>query len=274
MPRYAIGDIQGCYEPLRELLRKLDFSADRDELWLVGDLVNRGPGSLAVLRFLRSLGASARTVLGNHDLHLLALHHGARESRPGDTLEELLAAPDRGVLLDWLIEQPLLIDDPQQRDLMVHAGIVPAWTRGEAIKCALEASHAMRADPPRFFASMYGNKPDRWQDAHTADERHRFTINVLTRLRYCRADGTIDLKMKDAPGKTGPWQPWFEHPRHLADRRLICGHWSTLGLLRRPDLLALDTGCVWGGALTAVNLDDPETRPVQVPCKACQQPDA
>ncbi|MEO6079324.1 MAG: symmetrical bis(5'-nucleosyl)-tetraphosphatase [Steroidobacteraceae bacterium] len=274
MPRYAIGDIQGCYEPLRELLRKLDFSPDRDQLLLVGDLVNRGPDSLDVLRLVRSLGAAAQTVLGNHDLHLLALHHDAgRRPRPGDTFDEVLAAPDREVLLDWLIQQPLIIDDPRRKDLLVHAGIVPEWTRSEAIACAREASRALRAEPRSFLASMYGNKPDRWRDAHTATERHRFTINVLTRLRYCRADGTIDLKLKGAPDNTGAWRPWFEHARQLQDRRVVFGHWSTLGLLQRADLLALDTGCVWGGALTAVDLDDPDARPVQVRCEACQQPD-
>lgn len=275
MPRYAIGDIQGCYEPLRELLRKLGFSADRDQLLLVGDLVNRGPESLAVLRFVRSLGANARTVLGNHDLHLLALHHDPdRAPRAGDTLDDVLAAPDREDLLDWLIEQPLLIDFPGEKDLLVHAGVIPQWTREEAVRGALEASRALRSDPRGFLAAMYGNKPDRWQDVHTAQERHRFTINVLTRLRYCRADGTIDLKMKGAPGNAGPWRPWFEHRRQLSDRRIICGHWSTLGLMQRADLLALDTGCVWGGELTAVDLDDPEARPVQIRCKACRQPDS
>jgi bis(5'-nucleosyl)-tetraphosphatase (symmetrical) len=272
LTRYAIGDIQGCYEPLRELLLKLGFTADRDQLLLVGDLVNRGPDSLQVLRFVRSLGAAARTVLGNHDLHLLALHHDPRrEMRAGDTLEQVLAAPDREALLDWLIEQPLLIDDARHKDLVVHAGIVPGWTREQALACALEASKALRADPCGFLAAMYGNKPDNWQDARTPEERNRFTINVLTRMRYCRADGTIDLKLKEAPGKQGRWRPWFEHEPSLADRRIIFGHWSTLGLLRRSRLLALDTGCVWGGALTALDLDDPEARPVQVHCKACQQ---
>jgi bis(5'-nucleosyl)-tetraphosphatase (symmetrical) len=275
LSRYAIGDIQGCYRPLRELLLKLGFSADRDQLLLVGDLVNRGPESLQVLRFVRSLGAAARTVLGNHDLHLLALHHDPRrQMRAGDTLEEVLAAPDREALLDWLTEQPLLIDDARHGDLVVHAGIVPGWTRDQAMACALEASKALRADPRGFLAAMYGNKPDNWREAHTPEERHRFTINVLTRMRYCRADGTIDLKIKDAPGKRGPWRPWFEHEGQLADRRVIFGHWSTLGLVQRARLLALDTGCVWGGALTAVDLDDPEARPVQVHCKACQQPGA
>jgi bis(5'-nucleosyl)-tetraphosphatase (symmetrical) len=275
LPRYAIGDIQGCYGPLRELLRKLDFSADRDQLLLVGDLVNRGPESLAVLRFVRSLGDNARTVLGNHDLHLLALHHDPdRRSRAGDTLDEVLGAPDREALLDWLIQQPLLIDDSIHGDLMVHAGVIPQWTRDDAIHCALEASRALRADPRGFLAAMYGNKPDRWQDAITAQQRHRFSINVLTRLRFCRADGTIDLKMKGAPGKTGEWLPWFQHQRMLADRRIIFGHWSALGLVQSAGLLALDTGCIWGGALTALDLDNPDARPVQIPCVACQQPDS
>ena len=274
MPRYAIGDIQGCYGPLRELLHKLDFSADRDQLLLVGDLVNRGPDSLAVLRFVRSLGDNARTVLGNHDLHLLARHHDPlRKARSGDTLDEVLGAPDREALLDWLIQQPLLIDDAANGNLLVHAGVVPQWTRDDAIGCALAAGSALQADPRGFLATMYGNKPDRWQDAVTAEERHRFSINVLTRMRYCRADGTIDLTMKDAPGKAGAWRPWFEHERRLGDRRIVCGHWSTLGLVQRADLLSLDTGCVWGGALTAVELGDPHATPVQIQCKACQQPD-
>jgi bis(5'-nucleosyl)-tetraphosphatase (symmetrical) len=276
LPRYAIGDIQGCYEPLRELLRKLDFSADRDQLYLVGDLVNRGPHSLAVLRFVRALGAAAKTVLGNHDLHLLAARHDPqRKLRAGDTLDEVLAAPDREQLLDWLIEQPLIVDDADHGDVLVHAGLVPEWSVADAVANADAAAAALRANPREFLAQMYGNKPDRWSDAHNAADRHRFTINVLTRMRYCRADGSIDLKQKGAPQPTaGGWLPWFEHAsRRDASQRVIFGHWSTLGLLQRRNLLALDTGCVWGGALTAVNLDNADARPVQVRCKACQQPD-
>jgi bis(5'-nucleosyl)-tetraphosphatase (symmetrical) len=276
LPRYAIGDIQGCYEPLRDLLHRLRFSADRDQLFLLGDLVNRGPQSLEVLRFLRALGDNVRTVLGNHDLHLLAAHHDpARKLRSGDTLDAVLAAPDCGPLMAWLISHPLLIDDAEHGNLLVHAGLVPEWTVQEAATQAQAASAALRADPPGFLAQMYGNKPDRWRDAHTAAERHRFTINVLTRLRYCRADGTIDLKMKQAPRKAqDSWLPWFAHPgHHRGDRRVIFGHWSTLGYLQQPGLLALDTGCVWGGALTAVDMDNPDAAPVQVQCQACQQPD-
>lgn len=276
MARYAIGDLQGCLEPLRALLATLRFSVDRDQLLLVGDLVNRGPDSLQVLRFVRSLGDAARTVLGNHDLHLLALHHDP-DSRPrsGDTLDEVLQAPDRDALLDWLIAQPLVIDDATNRDLILHAGLVPEWTLEETLANAREAENALRADPPRFLAAMYGNKPERWSEAVTPMERHRFTINVFTRLRYCRADGRIDLKRKEAPKDVKePWRPWFDHDnRQLRNRRVVCGHWSTLGLVRRADLLSLDTGCVWGGALTAVDLDDPEAAPVQQPCNSCRKPE-
>ena len=274
MARYAIGDIQGCYEPLRELLRRLKFSADRDQLLLLGDLVNRGPQSLEVLRFVRRLGGAARTVLGNHDLHLLAAHHDPdRGQRSGDTLQPVLQARDREQLMEWLIGQPLLIDDAEHNDLFVHAGLVPEWSLQQAIANAGEAMAALRATPREFLQQMYGNKPDRWSDARTATERHRFTINVLTRLRYCRSDGTINLKLKDAPPDVpGPWRPWFEHPsQRQPERRVIFGHWSTLGFLQRRHLLALDTGCVWGGALTAVDLDNPGAPPVQLPCPAYQQ---
>jgi bis(5'-nucleosyl)-tetraphosphatase (symmetrical) len=275
LTRYAVGDIQGCLAPFRALLDSLGFSPDRDQLLLVGDLVNRGPDSLGVLRFIRALGGAASTVLGNHDLHLLALYHDPdRRARSSDTLDEVLAAPDCEQLLDWLIAQPLAIDDAAQGDLLVHAGLVPEWSRVEVLANARAAERALRADPPAFLAAMYGNKPERWRDAVTPMEKHRFTINVLTRLRYCRADGRIDLKMKHAPTMVeGPWRPWFEHAeRRLTDRRIVFGHWSTLGLLQRANLLALDTGCVWGGALTAVNLDDPAAPPIQQHCTACQQP--
>ena len=274
MPRYAIGDIQGCYEPLRVLLRKLKFSADRDQLYFVGDLVNRGPQSLQVLRFVRSLGAGAQTVLGNHDLHLLALRHDpSRQPKAGDTLQEVLAAPDCDDLLEWLIHLPLLIDEPEHGDVLVHAGLLPQWTIAEALRHARSASAALLANPREFLRAMYGNQPDCWNDASSAAERHRFTINALTRMRYCRADGRINLKLKDAPGSSHEWLPWFDLPaRRSPKQRVIFGHWSTLGLVQRTDLLSLDTGCVWGGALTAVNLDDPEARAVQIPCAACQQP--
>ncbi|HMA10321.1 MAG TPA: symmetrical bis(5'-nucleosyl)-tetraphosphatase [Steroidobacteraceae bacterium] len=277
MPRYAIGDVQGCFEPLRQLLRDLRFSADRDELVFAGDLVNRGPDSLKVLRHVRALADNARTVLGNHDLHLLAHHFDpARPLREGDTLQQVLEAPDREALLDWLLARPLLILDATHGDLFVHAGLIPQWTVPQAQALAAETERALRATPREFLARMYGNQPDRWREGLTPEDRGRFTINVLTRLRYCSADGTINLKLKDAPQRTPPpWLPWYAHAdRASAAVRVVFGHWSTLGLLRRKNLLALDTGCVWGGTLTAVNLDDPEAPPVQVPCAACQQPGA
>lgn len=275
MPRYAIGDVQGCYRPLRGLLKRIRFSADRDQLFFVGDLVNRGPQSLAVLRFVRALGGNAEVVLGNHDLHLLAHHFDPqRPLHRGDTFQDVLAARDREQLVEWLLQRPLLIHDARHHDLIVHAGLVPQWTLRDAKDNAARTMRALRAAPRAFLARMYGNRPDNWRRARGAAERERFTINVLTRLRYCRADGTIDLKLKDAPARTpAPWLPWFEHPhRRRRGLRVIFGHWSTLGLLRRPDVLALDTGCVWGGTLTAANLDDPDRPPVQLRCRACQRP--
>jgi len=275
LARYAIGDVQGCHDALLALLARLKFSPDRDQLFFVGDLVNRGPASLEVLRFVRHLGAAARTVLGNHDLHLLAVHHDAgRGLRPGDTLEDVLAAPDREALMDWLILQPLAIDDAHHGDLFIHGGVIPEWTLEDQLANARAAERALRDDPPGFLSHMYGNKPERWSDAATPIEKQRFTINVLTRMRYCHADGRIDLKLKGAPDAShAPWLPWFEHGhRRLTERRLVFGHWSTLGLMIRPGLLALDTGCVWGGALTAVNLDDTGAPPVSVACQACQTP--
>ncbi|MGC4028346.1 MAG: symmetrical bis(5'-nucleosyl)-tetraphosphatase [Steroidobacteraceae bacterium] len=277
MSRYAIGDVQGCYSALRELVAALRFRADRDQLFFVGDLVNRGPQSLQVLRYVRSLDANACTVLGNHDLHLIARHYNPQlRARTGDTLDDVLEARDRAVLLDWLIAQPLAIRDRGSASLIVHAGLVPQWSIDDALKQASETSRALQKDPPEFLAAMYGNKPDRWREDLDQAERRRFTVNVLTRLRYCLADGTVNLKLKDAPARVErPWKPWFEHAdRRSAGARIVFGHWSTLGLLRRPDLLALDTGCVWGGRLTAADLDDPEAPPVQVACEACQLPGA
>jgi bis(5'-nucleosyl)-tetraphosphatase (symmetrical) len=272
MTRYAIGDVQGCFDPLQRLLDKLRYSANRDHLVFVGDLVNRGPQSLQVLRFIKSLGAGAQLVLGNHDLHLLAQHFlPARPSKPSDTLAQVLAATDCQSLLEWLLQRPLLLHHPQQDDLFVHAGLLPQWTIAQAKQHASAAQEALRANPEAFLGSMYGDQPNRWEDAKTASDQHRLTINVLTRLRYCTAEGRINLKLKDRPTATPPpWLPWFEHANARApNTRIIFGHWSTLGLLQRPNLLALDTGCVWGGALTAVNLDDPAAPACQVACGSC-----
>lgn len=259
MARIAIGDLQGCLAELQALLKDIRFSADRDQLWFVGDLVNRGPDSLAVLRLVRALGANARVVLGNHDLHLLAVAFGSRRKlREDDTLEAILSAADRHALLEWLLLQPLAVSEGA--DLMVHAGVVPQWSAAEVLEYAGEVERALQADPQPLFDAMYGNKPDCWSADLEGGDRLRFIINVLTRLRFCRPDGQIDLKMKGAPGsQEAGWMPWFEVPtRRSRNVRLVTGHWSTLGLVDRADLLALDTGCVWGGALSAASLDGAE----------------
>jgi bis(5'-nucleosyl)-tetraphosphatase (symmetrical) len=268
--RYAVGDLQGCHEELRALLGRLKFSADRDRLWLVGDLVNRGPGSLATLRLVRSLADNAVVVLGNHDLHLLAVAHGAHRLRRSDTLDEVLAAPDRDQLLEWLLSRPLA--HAEDDDLMVHAGVVPQWSVALTLQLAAEVESALRRDARSLFEHMYGNEPARWDEQLAGMERLRFVINVLTRLRLCTADGRIDVALKGAPpAPPSQLRPWFEHAKRATrDARVIFGHWSALGLVQRPGILGLDTGCVWGGALTAADLDS--DRPlVSVPCTGYQR---
>jgi len=274
MARYAIGDIQGCCDELKALLARCNYSADRDELWFVGDLVNRGPQSLETLRYVRALGANATVVLGNHDLHLLALAYGSkRKHKDGDTLAEVLEAPDRDQLLEWLLGRPLLVFDEPRGDLLVHAGLAPEWTPRFAAKLAREVEAVLRDDARTLFDAMYGNKPEKWSDSLRGMDRLRFVINVCTRMRYVRRDGIVDLKLKGTPGvQPDDFLPWFDAPERASrDVRVVCGHWSTLGFRRRRDLLALDTGCVWGGSLTAVNLDD-ESAPVQLQCDGHQEP--
>jgi bis(5'-nucleosyl)-tetraphosphatase (symmetrical) len=272
--RIAIGDVQGCCDELQALLTRCHFSADRDQLWFVGDLVNRGPQSLETLRFVRDLGANATVVLGNHDLHLLALRYGSkRPKKPGDTLDAVLEAPDRDQLLEWLAGRPLAVFDEPRGDFLVHAGLAPGWTPRFAAKLAREVEAVLRDDPRSLFDAMYGNQPDRWNDSLRGMDRLRFVINVFTRMRYCRADGTVDLDLKQKPGdQPAGVFPWFDVPgRQSADVRVVCGHWSTLGQVRRRDLLALDTGCVWGGALTAVDLDS-DAAAVQLDCTGHRAP--
>jgi bis(5'-nucleosyl)-tetraphosphatase (symmetrical) len=267
--RYAIGDLQGCERELRALLARIGFSADRDRLWLVGDLVNRGPASLATLRLVRSLGDNAVVVLGNHDLHLLAVAYGAQRRRKSDTLDEVLAASDCDALLEWLITRPLA--HAEGRDLMVHAGVVPQWSVALTLELAQEVGAALRADPQAVFEHMYGDEPDRWSERLAGAERQRFVINVLTRLRLCTADGRIDTTMKgEPPPWPSPLRPWFEHQRASDDARIIFGHWSALGLVLRDGVVGLDTGCVWGGALTALDLDA-QRAPVSLPCSGYQR---
>lgn len=270
MTRYAIGDVQGCDQELRALLARLKFSADRDRLWFVGDLVNRGPGSLATLRIVRALGDNAVVVLGNHDLHLLAVACGVQRLRRSDTLDEVLAAPDRDALIEWLLTRPLA--HAEGRDLMVHAGVVPQWTAARTLTLAAEVSRALGRDARTLFEHMYGDEPERWDERLAAPERLRFIINVLTRLRLCTADGRVDTSLKGPPPPPpSPLRPWFEHPQRATRKvRVVFGHWSALGLIQQPDVLGLDSGCVWGGSLTAVDLDS-DRPPVSVQCVAYQQ---
>jgi bis(5'-nucleosyl)-tetraphosphatase (symmetrical) len=269
MAVYAIGDVQGCYDEFRGLLDRLAFDPARDRLWLTGDLVNRGPGSLATLRFVRALGDAATTVLGNHDLHLLAVASSAgRGLRRGDTLDEILGAPDRDELLHWLERRPLLWRDTSLGWTMVHAGLAPQWDLDTAARCAAEVSAALIASPGEFYQAMYGNDPDRWSGALAGIERLRFTVNCMTRLRFVAADGRLLLKYKGGlAGAPDGAEPWFRaRGRRSAAERIVFGHWSALGYYAGDGVVSLDSGCVWGGALTAQRLDA-AAEPVQMPCQ-------
>ena len=273
MTRYAIGDVQGCHEELRALLRRLAFSPDRDRLWFVGDLVNRGPQSLETLRLVRALGDNAVVVLGNHDLHLLAVMHGVRPPRRSDTLDAVLAAPDRAALGEWLLTRPLAYSEAG--DLLVHAGVVPPWTVAQTLELAREVERALQRDPRRLLERMYGNEPDEWSPKLAGTDRLRFAINVLTRLRVCTADGRIELDIKGPPPPPpSPFRPWFTFPERASrGTRIIFGHWSALGLVQSHGVVGLDTGCVWGGALTALDLDAADPT-VSVPCGGYQEIDS
>ena len=257
MAIYAIGDIQGFYAEFRTLLDRLDFDPDKDRLWLAGDLVNRGPQSLAVLRFVKSLGEQAISVLGNHDLHLLAVAEGNLKHYKDDSLAEVLQAPDREELLQWLRHRPLIYRSQDKGFSLIHAGLPPQWDMETALACAREVEQVLQGDGFReLILAMYGNRPDRWSPQLEGMARLRFIINCFTRLRFCTADGTLGLKEKGPPGTQAKGLlPWFEVPgRASADERIICGHWSTLGFVSRHNVWSLDTGCLWGGSLTAVRV--------------------
>ena len=268
MATYAVGDVQGCCDELESLLDTLRFDPTRDRLWFVGDLVNRGPRSLDVLRLVRQLGEAAVVVLGNHDLHLLAIARGAAHLRPADrTLEAILSAPDRGPLLDWLQSRAMLHHDAALGVTMIHAGLPPQWDIPLARRCAAELEAALRGDHSgRLFRAMYGNHPDLWAEELEGEERLRFITNALTRLRVCDRAGRLQLKHKGPPGKMpASVIPWFQVPgRRSAGARIVCGHWSALGYHDGDGVLALDTGCVWCVSLTARRLDVPAP-PVSVP---------
>lgn len=271
MALYAIGDVQGCDAELGALLGKLRFSPDRDRLWFVGDLVNRGPASLEVLRRVRSLDAAATVTLGNHDLHLLAVAHGHGRLRRDDTLAEVLAAADRGRLLDWLTHRPLLAEDRDLNLCLLHAGLPPQWNLPVARRSAREFEAALRGDPAALFRQMYGDKPALWDDDLEGAERLRYIVNCFTRLRYVDAEGRLDLHFKGPPdkGRRAGLIPWFAAPdARWRGTRVVFGHWSTLGFFRNADVIGLDSGCVWGGTLTALRLDEEGARPVQIGCSS------
>ncbi len=275
MPLYAIGDIQGCDTELAALLDQINFSADRDRVWFVGDLINRGPESLQTLRRIRSLGDAATVTLGNHDLHLLAVAHGCAKLRSDDTLDDVLAAPDRDSLLDWLIKRPLLHQDPDLNLCLLHAGLAPQWDLSTAGACAREFERSLRQDPMRLFERLYGDEPDRWDEHLSGAERLRFIANCFTRLRYVDAEGRLALRVKGSPEKAQRKSliPWFEAAdARWRGSRIVFGHWSTLGFFTNSDVIGLDTGCVWGGCLTALRLDVPDAKPVQVGCRTSRGP--
>lgn len=275
MALYAIGDVQGCDAELEALLKTIRFSADRDRLWFVGDLVNRGPASLKVLRRVRALGDGATVTLGNHDLHLLAVAQGAAPLRRDDSLTEVLAAPDRDVLIEWLAGRPLLHEERALNLCLLHAGLPPQWDLPTARACAREVEHALRRDPEKLFEHMYGDQPDRWDDALTGARRLRFIVNCFTRLRYVDAAGRLALGAKGAPKRTqrNSLIPWFEAANaRWRGTRVVFGHWSTLGFFENADVIGLDTGCVWGGSLTALRLDVASASPQQVDCQASGRP--
>jgi len=277
MAVYAIGDVQGCADQLEELLALLDFDATRDRLWFVGDLVNRGPRSLDTLRLVRSLGDAAIVVLGNHDLHLLAIARGGAAWKSTDGgLEQVMAAPDREALLDWLQARPLMHHDAQLGTSLLHAGLPPQWNVATALGCAREVERRLRGERVgELFEHMYGNEPSVWREELDGWDRLRFAINAFTRLRVCRADDGRMLLGHKGPPETAPEgsKPWFRVEwRRSAGERLVFGHWSALGYVAEQGVLGLDTGCVWGGALTAQQIDAQASRPVQVPNRAGGMP--
>jgi bis(5'-nucleosyl)-tetraphosphatase (symmetrical) len=274
MPLWAIGDLQGCHAPFEALLEKIRFDPARDRLWLTGDLVNRGPASLAALRAVRALGDAATVVLGNHDLHLLAMAHapGTVKKREPE-LEEILDAPDAAELLGWLRMRPLLHRERGARWTLIHAGLPPDWTLAQAASCAREVEGALARDAAAFLGEMYGDGPDRWSPELKGAERLRFIVNCLTRLRFVDRKGRLLLDYKGGlDGAPAGALPWFRHPeRRTAGDALVFGHWSALGYVAEPGVRGLDTGCVWGGALTALRLDRDGEEPVHLPCRRARR---
>ena len=279
MALYLIGDLQGCDGPLQRLLDQLDFSPSRDTIFLLGDLVNRGPSSLEVLRRLMGYGDAARCLLGNHDLHLLAAAHGIRPTHRLDTLQAILQAPDRAALLDWVRHQRMAMRETLEGQdiLMVHAGVLPGWSAARTMALAGEVETVLRGpNLAAFLGQMYGNIPSQWNESLQGADRLRVIVNALTRLRFCTTDGVMEFDSKEGAG-TPPegYMPWFDVPgRQTAQMAVAFGHWSTLGWLGRNDVLSLDTGCVWGGSLSALKIGatPAANELIQVRCEQAQRP--
>jgi bis(5'-nucleosyl)-tetraphosphatase (symmetrical) len=260
MSTYAIGDVQGCYDELQDLLALIDFCPQSDSLWFAGDMVNRGPKSLQVLRFIKSLGEKQRVVLGNHDLHLLAVANNQQAKKSGDTLQAILQAEDRDQLLAWLRQQPLLIEDTKQNYVMVHAGLPPQWDIATAKQCAIEVEAVLQGDNYiELLANMYGDQPNCWRDDLVGYQRYRFILNALTRIRFCDEDACLNLSYKYEIGRQPKnLVPWFQYrQRQSSKQKIIFGHWAALqGIADGENVFAIDTGCFWGGHLTAMRLED------------------
>ena len=271
LSQFAIGDLQACRKELNLLLDSIEAETPDARFIFVGDLVNRGPDSLGCLRRIRAMDNRAQLVLGNHDLHLMAVAKGIRPRGRSDTLEALLAAPDLEDLLNWLRQQPLAL--MAEGHLIVHAGVLPQWTTGQTLALANEVSAVLQgSDWLDFLAQMYGNEPSQWHDDLQGTERLRCIVNALTRLRFCTAQGEMEFATKEGPDKPPPgYMPWFDVPERLTQETpIVFGHWSTLGLILRPNIIGLDTGCVWGGKLSALRLSDRKL--VQVDCPQHQRP--
>lgn len=273
MSTYVIGDLQGCLNPLKKLLRKIKYKSDRDQIWFTGDLVNRGPQSLETLRFVKSLDANAVTVLGNHDLHLLAIAHGYAKPHKKDTIGKILTADDADRMLTWLQHQPLIHYDAEINTCLIHAGLPPQWDIHMACACAAEVNDVLSGKHfARYFKKMYGNEPDIWSENLQNEERLRFITNCFTRLRYCDRNGKLALDEKGPIGtQAKSLIPWFQVPnRKSLGVRILFGHWSTLGRVNWDPVFALDSGCVWGRRLTAICLEDLQI--TEVECDLAQVP--
>ena len=258
MAVYAIGDIQGCVLEFEELLEKIEFDPGSDQIWITGDIINRGPNSLEALRLAKKFTNCIFTVLGNHDLHLLAVANKIRRSRAGDTIKPILEAPDRDELLHWLRHQPLVHVDKNLKTLMIHAGVYPGWSKKQLVSYAAEVESILQSDDySHLLKNMYGNKPVLWTKSLKGWDRYRFIINTLTRMRFCNKNGELNFTQKGKPdSRNTRLVPWYEHEKIKCSKwRIVFGHWSALGYFQKNNIISLDSGCVWGGKMTAVRLD-------------------